>query len=287
MHNLGIRREKTIKIMKFGNHCIRWGERTYIMGILNITPDSFSDGGDYLSVECAVRRAKEMIAEGADIIDIGGESSRPGHERISQEEELRRVIPVIQRLSKETGAILSLDTIRADVAEEGIKAGIHILNDIWALQEDPKMAAVAAEYKIPVILMHNQSGNLYENDILSEMIGFFRKSIDIAVNAGISENMLILDPGIGFGKTPYQNVEVMSRLAEIKSLGFPLLLAASRKSTLGQILDLPPKDRMEGTLATTVLGIAQGVDIVRVHDVRENLRAAKVADVLVRGNTFG
>jgi len=287
MQKYGIRRERIIKTIHFGDHVINCGERTFIMGILNVTPDSFSDGGDFFSVENAVSRAKEMIAEGADIIDIGGESSRPGHQRITQDEELKRVIPVIQKLSEETEAILSLDTIRAEVAEEGIKAGIHILNDIWGLQQDPGMAFIAAKYKTPVILMHNKIGNDYENDIVEEIIAFFKKSIDIALNAGISENMLILDPGIGFGKTPHQNVEVMTRLDEIKKLGFPLLLAASRKSTLGLILDLPPKERVEGTLTTTVLGIAQGVDIVRVHDIKENLRAAKVADVLIRGNTFG
>ena len=245
MQKRGIKRERIIKTIKFGDHVINCGERTFIMGILNVTPDSFSDGGDFNSVENAVSHAKEMIAEGADIIDIGGESSRPGHQRITQEEELKRVIPVIRRLSEETEGILSLDTIRAEVAEEGIKAGIHILNDIWALQQDREMAFVAAKYRTPVILMHNKSESVYENDIVEEIIGFFNKSIDIALNAGIAENMLILDPGIGFGKTPHQNVEIMGRLDEIKKLGFPLLLAASRKSTLGLILDLPPKERVE------------------------------------------
>ncbi len=287
MHSQGIRLNRIESKMKFGNHSITWGERTYIMGILNVTPDSFSDGGDFFSVDQAVAHAKEMIAEGADIIDIGGESSRPGHQKISLEEELERVIPVIERLSNETNAILSLDTVRSEVAYRGIEAGVHILNDIWGLQKDGEMACIASKYRVPVIIMHNQHGTNYQDDIICELISFFRKSIGIAVNAGIPENMLILDPGIGFGKTPEQNVEVMSRLNEIKSLGFPILLAASRKSTLGLILDLPPKERMEGTLATTVLGIVQGVDMVRVHDVKENLRAARVADVLVRGNSFG
>jgi len=287
MHSQGIRLHRIESTMKFGNHSITWGKRTYIMGILNVTPDSFSDGGDFFSVDQAVAHAKEMIAEGADIIDIGGESSRPGHQKISLEEELKRVIPVIERLSNETNAILSLDTVRAEVAYRGIEAGVHILNDIWGLQQDSEMACIASKYSVPVIIMHNQHGTNYQDDIICDMISFFRKSIAIAVNAGIPENMLILDPGIGFGKTPEQNVEVMSRLNEIKSLGFPILLAASRKSTLGLILDLPPKERVEGTLATTVLGIVQGVDMVRVHDVKENLRAAKVADVLVRGNSFG
>lgn len=287
MQNQGIRLNRIESTMKFGNHNINWGTRTYIMGILNVTPDSFSDGGDFFSVDKAFAHAKEMLAEGADIIDIGGESSRPGHQKISLEEELKRVIPVIEKLAHETNAIISLDTVRSEVASQGIQAGAHILNDIWGLQQDKEMACIASKYRVPVIIMHNQQGTIYQDDIISEMISFFRRSIGIAANAGIPENMLILDPGIGFGKTPEQNVEVMSRLNEIKSLGFPLLLAASRKSTLGLILDLPPKERLEGTLATTVLGIVQGVDMVRVHDVKENLRAAKVADVLVRGNSFG
>lgn len=287
MDNRGIRLDRVGSTMHFGNHSIKWGERTYIMGILNVTPDSFSDGGDFLSVDQAVAHAKEMITEGADIIDIGGESSRPGHEKITQDEEMKRVIPVIERLSLETDVILSLDTIRAEVADRGIRAGVDILNDIWGLQQDAEMARIASKHKVPVIIMHNQKGTQYQNDIILDMMEFFHQSIRIATQAGIPENMLILDPGIGFGKTPVQNIEVMSRLNEIKSLGFPLLLATSRKSTLGLILDLPPKDRVEGTLATTVLGIVQGVDMVRVHDVKENLRAAKVADVLVRGNSFG
>ncbi|WP_035794318.1 dihydropteroate synthase [Clostridium algidicarnis] len=274
--------EKEIKDIKFLDKNIKLGERTYIMGILNVTPDSFSDGGDFIDIHNAVNHAKEMIELGVDIIDVGGESSRPGHKSITKEEELKRVIPVIKRLSAETDAIISLDTIRSEVAEEAIKEGAHIINDIWGLQKDPNMAKVAAKYKIPVIIMHNQNGTYY-NNIIEDIKGFFKRSVAIAKEAGISEDMIILDPGIGFGKTTEQNIMVMSKLDEIKSLGYPLLLGTSRKSMLGKILDLPPKERVEGTLATTILGIVQGVDIVRVHDVQENLRAAKVADVIIRG----
>ncbi len=269
------------------NKSFDFGKKTYIMGILNITPDSFSDGGEFISIDNAISHAKEMLSEGADIIDIGGESSRPGHTRINTEEELRRVIPVIKRLREETNAVISLDTIRAEVAEEGIKNGVSILNDIWGLQGDPEMANVTAKYNVPIIVMHNQDGTEYKKDIILEMKDFFMKSIEIAKKAGIKKENIILDPGIGFGKTAEQNIEVMGRLKEFNDLGYPILLGTSRKSTIGKILDLPPKERVEGTIATTVLGIAHGVDIVRVHDVKENLRAAKVADAIVRGNFNG
>ena len=257
------------------------------MGIVNITPDSFSDGGDFFSVEKAVDHAKEMIEQGADIIDIGGESSRPGHTRISTEEELERVMPVIERIINETDAIVSLDTIRPEVAEEGLKCGVHIINDIWGLQEDPGMAEIVAKYDVPVILMHNKHGTHYEEDIIEEMIRFFKKSIEIALNAGIGEDKIVLDPGIGFGKVFEQNILVLKRLNELNKLGYPILLGTSRKSSLGKILGVPPKERLEGTLATTAIGIMQGADIIRVHDVKENLKAARVADAIVRGISNG
>lgn len=271
------------KRMRFSGRELVFGERTLIMGILNLTPDSFSDGGDFISADKAVEHAKKMIAEGADIIDIGGESSRPGHVRIDAEEETRRVLPVIKRLREETDAILSLDTIRAEVAEEGIKNGIHIVNDIWGFQEDERLAGIAAKYETPVVLMHNQNGVDYQGDIIEEVIRFLKESVRIALEAGVSDDKIILDPGIGFGKTAEQNIAVMSRLKEIRALGYPVLLGTSRKSMIGHILGLPPKERGEGTVATTVLGIAQGVDIVRVHDVLENSRAAKVTDAIIRG----
>jgi dihydropteroate synthase len=259
-----------------------WGGRTYIMGILNVTPDSFSDGGENLTVDRAVARAKEMIMQGADIIDIGGESSRPGHTRITPEEESSRVLPVIQRLAAETDAVLSLDTTRPEIAEAGIKAGIHIINDIWGLQGQGDMAEIAARYRTPVIIMHNHVGTVYEGDMIDSIIRFLERSVSIARKAGIAEDKIILDPGLGFGKTPDQNEVLMRHLDRIKSCGFPVLLGASRKSMIGRILDLPPGERMEGTLATTVMGIMQGIDIVRVHDVLENFRAARVTDAIMR-----
>lgn len=281
--------KKDIKIvpekrtMKFLGRELEFGERTLIMGILNVTPDSFSDGGDYSSVDIAVEHAKEMLRDGADIIDIGGESSRPGHTRISTEEELRRVIPVIKRLREETDAIMSLDTIRAEVAEEAIKNGVHIINDIWGFQEDKKLADVAAKYKTPVILMHNHVGNEYDCDIVEEVKKFLMESVKIAKSAGVKDDMIILDPGLGgFGKTVEHNFELMSRLRELKDLGYPVLIGTSRKSIIARVLAVPPKDRDIGTAATTALGIAQGMDIVRVHNVLANVHAAKVTDAIIR-----
>ncbi|MGD9569329.1 MAG: dihydropteroate synthase [Sedimentibacter sp.] len=269
--------------MKFLGRELTFGEKTLIMGILNVTPDSFSDGGDYAAVDIAVEHAKEMLRDGADIIDIGGESSRPGHVRIDAEEELRRVLPVIKKLKEETNAILSLDTIRSEVAEEAIKNGVHIINDIWGFQEDKKLADVAAKYGTPVILMHNHIGCDYEGDIVDEIKKFLLESVRIAKAAGVRDDLIILDPGLGgFGKTVEQNLIIMSRLKEIKDLGYPVLLGTSRKSLISEILHVPPKDRDIGTAATTVLGIVQGMDIVRVHNVLANVHAAKVTDAIIR-----
>ena len=287
MDTVDVRLTLQKKKMSFLDQDLEFGGRTLIMGILNLTPDSFSDGGDFVSVDRAIEHAKEMLRDGADIIDIGGESSRPGHVRITAEEELKRVIPVIKRLKEETNAILSLDTIRSEVAEEAIKNGIHMINDIWGFQEDKGLAAVAAKYGTPVVLMHNQNGTEYAGDLIGEIKQFLMESVRIAGEAGVQDDRIILDPGLGFGKTPEQNMVVMSRLGEIKSLGYPVLLGASRKSMIGKILGVPPKERDEGTVATTVLGIVQGVDIVRVHNVLANARAAKVTDAIVRGRING
>ncbi|AZR73420.1 dihydropteroate synthase [Anoxybacter fermentans] len=259
-----------------------FGKRTYIMGILNVTPDSFSDGGEYFEISKAVKHAKEMVKEGADIIDVGGESTRPGAIEISAEEELSRVLPVIKELVKEIDVPISVDTYKSKVAEEVLKLGAHIINDVWGLQRDKNMANVVARYNVPVIIMHNQRGTEYKKDIIESIKDFLKESIRIAKEAGIKDENIIIDPGIGFGKTPEQNMEVMRRLSELKELGYPLLLGTSRKSMIGKILDLPPKERVEGTIATTVMGILQGVDIVRVHDVKENLRAARVVDAIFR-----
>lgn len=265
------------------NKKIELGKRTLIMGILNVTTDSFSDGGDYADIEKAVARAKEMAAEGADIIDIGGMSTRPGHEDISIELEMERVIPVIKRISAELDTIISIDTYRYEVAERALENGADIINDVWGLQYDKgEMAAVAAKYDVPVIVMHNQNGTHYEKDIMVSMREFFEKSFKIAEENGLSKDKIVIDPGIGFGKDMEQNLEVLHRMGEIRDIA-PILLGTSRKRFIGALLNgLPPKERAEGTVATTVAGIERGADIVRVHDVLENKRAALVADAIIR-----
>lgn len=283
MERKDIRIKSEKKTMKFLGRELAFGEKTLIMGILNVTPDSFSDGGDHNSVDAAVEHAKQMLRDGADIIDIGGESSRPGHVRIGAEEELRRIIPVIRRLKEETNVIMSLDTIRSEVAEEAIKNGVHIINDIWGFQEDKKLAHVAAKYGTPVVLMHNHVGTEYEGDIVDEIKKFLMESVRIAKAAGVKDEHIILDPGLGgFGKTVEQNLQIMSRLNEFKDLGYPVLIGTSRKNMIAKILDVPPKDRDIGTAATTVLSIVQGMDIVRVHNVLANVHAAKVTDAIIR-----
>ena len=264
-----------------------YGKRTYIMGILNVTPDSFSDGGDFNSVEKALKHAKEMVAEGADMVDIGGESTRPGHtyvdsEEVDSEEEIRRVVPVIKALREELSVPMSIDTYKADVAEEALKLGVEMVNDVWGLRRDENMANVVAKYDAEVCIMHNQDGTEYDKDIMESIKDFLNESIKIALDAGVKKEKIVLDPGIGFGKTFEQSLEVLRRLGELRDLGYPILLGTSRKSVIGNVLHLEPKDRVEGTVATTVLGVRDGVDIVRVHDITENLRAAKMADAIYR-----
>ena len=267
----------------FQDYTLTLGERTYVMGILNATPDSFSDGGRFNEVEAGVKHAKQMVAEGADIIDVGGESTRPGAAEVTLEDELSRVVPLIQAIRENVNVPISIDTYKAKVAEAALAAGANIVNDVWGLQREPEIAKVAARAGAPVIAMHNQKGHEYSEDIIASMIKFFKKSIQIALDAGVPKEHIILDPGIGFGKTPVQNVIVMGRLQELHVLGYPILLGTSRKSMIGKILDLPSDERVEGTLATNVLGVLAGMEIVRVHDVKENLRAVKVADAIVRG----
>lgn len=281
MRNIAYRLNRKINV-KCGDYELNLGTKTYVMGILNITPDSFSDGGNFFELENAIKHAKEMIEEGADIIDVGGESTRPGSEEVSAEDELERVLPVVKRLAKEVKAPISVDTYKAIVADKVLEAGAHIINDIWGLQKDPDMANVVAKYNVPVVIMHNQIGTEYKNDIMEEICRFLRKSIDIALKAGIKPENIILDPGIGFGKTSEQNMEVMARLGELNDLGYPILLGTSRKSMIGKILDLPSEERVEGTIATSVMGVIQASDIVRVHDIKENVRAIKVTDAIVR-----
>ncbi len=278
-----------------------WGSRTFIMGILNVTPDSFSGDGLLQQDEVipfAIEQARRFVAAGADIIDIGGESTRPGAAQVSEAEELERVIPVVQALANEDiAAVLSVDTYKATVAQAALSAGAHWINDVWGLRADPKMAEVAAQNASPVILMHNRSkpgnaelqsrlGGRYVGvdyqDLISDVCRELLESVALALAAGVKDENIILDPGIGFGKTVDQNLELLNRLDEIRALGFPLLLGPSRKSFIGYTLNLPPDQRAEGTAAAVAVGIARGADIIRVHDVEMMARVARMTDAIVR-----
>ena len=287
--------------LQVGNDTFEWGSKTYVMGILNITPDSFSGDGILTkddAVQAAVAQATEFLAYGADILDVGGESTRPGSEPVNAEEESERVVPVIEAIVHEfPDAIISIDSYKARVAEAAFRAGAQILNDVWGLRADPELASVAAAFRIPVILMHNRSnpasvevraqlgnayiGAMYEN-LLEDVKRELLYSVELALKAGIEESRIILDPGIGFGKTREHNLELINRLDEIRALGFPVLLGTSRKSFIGFTLDLPADQRVEGTAATVAVGIARGADIIRVHDVKEISRVAKMTDAIVR-----
>lgn len=258
------------------------GERTLVMGILNVTPDSFSDGGRYNNIENAIYQAERMIAEGVDILDIGGESTRPNYSGVSAEEEWRRLEPTLKTLLEHVTVPVSIDTCKASVAAKALEAGAHMINDIWGLQKDPDMAKVVGDYGVPVVIMHNQDGTAYHH-LMGDIFAFLDKSIELAETHGLLGDQIIVDPGIGFGKTTEQNLEVMARLAEFKTLGHPVLLGTSRKSMIGNTLNLEVNERLEGTIATSVLGVVSGVDIIRVHDVRANSRAIKMADTIVRG----
>jgi dihydropteroate synthase len=245
---------------------------------LNVTPDSFSDGGRFLDIDAALAHARLMIAEGAGMIDIGGQSTRPGYEEISEEEEFSRTVPIIAALAREAGVPLSIDSYKPNIARAALEAGAHLLNDIHGLQRDPAMAALAAEYKCPIVVMHNDSAFAESpGDTMEKIASFFERSLEIAASAGIEKANLILDPGIGFAKTREQSLEILARLAELQAFGCPLLVGASRKSVIGLTLDLPASERLEGTLATTALAVWHGVDMIRVHDVQPNLRTALMA----------
>jgi len=287
-----------------GQHTLHWGKRTYLIGILNITPDSFSGDGvlssssqptDYLPG--VLEQARRFVAAGADILDVGGESTRPGSQPVSVDKELERVIPVVQAIAKELNVLISIDTYKSSVAETALQAGASIVNDVWGLRADPQLAEVAVRQAAPVILMHNRSswvhaeikerlggryiGMDYENllgDIQRELL----ESVAIARAAGIPEEHIILDPGIGFGKTVEQNLELVDRLDEIRALGYPVLLGPSRKSFIGYTLNLPPDQRLEGTAAAVAIGIARGADIVRVHDVEFMSRVVRMSDAITR-----
>lgn len=272
--------------MKIGNKEFYLGKQTYIMGILNVTPDSFSDGGKFNNIEAAIKHAKKMVEDGADIIDIGGESTRPGYEKISDEEEIKRIVPVIQSIKRELDIPISIDTYKGIVAEKAVEAGADLINDIWGFKKDPDIAKVAAKYNVACCLMHNRESDVY-NNIIEDMMEDLRESIDIALKAGVRKENIILDPGIGFAKTYEGNLTVMKRLEEFRELGYPLILATSRKRMIGTALDLPVNERVEGTVATTVIGAMKGYDFVRVHDVKENKRAAVMTDAIVRGEYLG
>ena len=258
------------------------GVRTLVMGVLNYTPDSFSDGGKWNNVDVALKHMEEMVADGADIIDIGAESSRPGFTPISAAEEIARLETILPRLVAACPVPISVDTYKAETAEYAMSTGAHIMNDIWGLQYAPepgKMAAVAAKYGVPVVVMHNQEGTEYD-DIIEDMKRFFIRSAIIADQAGMSQDQIITDPGIGFGKDFDQNVYVMKHLQELTALPYPMLLGTSRKGFIGKILDLPVTERMEGTGTTCVAGVLAGCTIVRVHDVKPIVRMCKMADAL-------
>lgn len=272
---------KPLSSTRCGNMEFRWGERTYVMGIVNVDPDSFSGDGLH-NADDAIAQAKRFVSEGADIIDVGGESTRPNASPISVEEELKRVMPVIERLAAELTVPVSIDTYKSEVARRAIATGARMVNDVWELKRDPKIAHVAAEAGVPLVISQNQRNSKF-HDFFPELIASLKKSIQVALDAGVDWNNIIIDPGVGFGKTAEQNVEIVRRLAELKVLGRPILLGTSRKSFIGHVLDLPVDQRLEGTAATVAIGIANGADIVRVHDVTQMVRVVRMSDAIVRG----
>jgi len=279
---------KPVLTTRCGNTEFRWGERTYIMGVCNLSPDSFSGDGLGDDIEATLAQARRMVAEGADIIDIGGESTRPGTEPLSSEDiddELRLVIPAIERLASELPVPLSIDTYKARVAVRAVKAGASMINDIWGLKRDPGIAQVAAEAGVPIILMANQRDAPPRVGIMAKVISDLETSINLAVKAGVARENIIIDPGVGFGKSLEQNLEIINRLAELKQLGMPILLGTSRKTMIGQVLDLPPDQRVEGTSATIAIGIANGADMVRVHDVMQMVHVCRMSDSIIRRGT--
>ena len=277
-----------------GKSVFYWGKRTYIMGIINLSPDSFSGDG-VADIEAAVAKAERLATEGADIIDIGGESTRPGSTPLPVDEELNRVMPVLEKLTHEMSVPLSVDTYKLEVAHHALDAGASMINDIWGLKKEPRLAELAAQRRVPIVLMSNQRGSPPCHDIISEVISDLQRAIEQALSMGILWENIIIDPGIGFGKTQEQNLEILRKLEELKTLGKPILLGSSRKSVIGWVLDLtpeqrlegtpfvPPADqRLEGTAATLAIGIAKGVDIARVHDVKQMARVCRMSDAIVR-----
>jgi dihydropteroate synthase len=271
----------------------RWGERTYVMGVLNVTPDSFSGDGVGDDIKAALAQARRLADEGADIIDVGGESTRPGSAPVSADEEMRRVIPVIERLASEISVPISIDSYKSEVARRALEAGAVMINDQWGLKQDPKLAELAAERGVPLILMSNQrdkggyDAKLERDtadyaDVMAEITSSLKRSIELAINLGVPQENIIIDPGIGFGKSWQQELEIIQRLGELRELGRPILVGPSRKSLIGKVLDLPVDDRVEGTAAVVVIAIANGADMVRVHDVRQIARVCRMSDAIIR-----
>lgn len=270
------------KQIKAGEYTLSLEKRTLVMGILNVTPDSFSDGGKYQRLDQALIHAEKLVNDGADILDIGGESTRPGHIPVSVDEELRRTIPVIEALVKRLDCPISIDTSKSEVAKAAVEAGASIINDIWGAKKDPQIAKVAAQYQLPIILMHNRTDTNYHSlmeDIQEDLLA----SVQIAMRQGVKKEDIILDPGICFAKDLEQNLTVMRNLEQIVALGYPVLLGTSRKSMIGKVLDLPVDQRLEGTAATVALGIAKGCQLIRVHDVKEMVRVARMMDAMLYG----
>ena len=281
----------TLAPTRAGPLTFTWGSRTYVMAIVNATPDSFSGDGVLAGgpsahpIDLAVAAARRAVDEGADLIDVGGESTRPGHLAVDAAEEAARVVPVVAAIHDELpGVAISVDTTKAAVAEMALDAGASLVNDVWGVAAEEAMLRLVAERGVPIVLMHNRAAARYA-DLLAEILDDLRRALDRALAAGIAWDDLIVDPGFGFGKTAAHNLALMRDLGRLRELGRPVLLGTSRKSTLGRVLDLPPSERVEATVATTALAIAAGVDIVRVHDVRANVRAARMADAIVRGWT--
>jgi len=275
---------------KCGRAEFRWGEKTYVMGIVNLSPDSFSGDGIGGDLKRTVEQAQRMVAEGADIIDVGGESTRPGTKPLSiedVEDELRLVVPAIERLAKEISVPISVDTYKSKVARPALEAGASMINDIWGLKQDPSLARLAAEKGVPIILMANERDAPPQAGIVAKVLADLKNGIKIALKAGVPPQNIIIDPGCGFGKTLEQNLELVNRLAELKALGKPILLGTSRKSMIGLVLDQPADKRLEGNLAVTAIGIANGADIVRVHDVKETALVCRMSDAIIRRGKIG
>lgn len=266
--------------MKIGNREFDVNGKCHIMGILNVTPDSFSDGGKWNNVDVALRHAEDMIRDGADIIDVGGESTRPGHTVISDEEEISRVVPVIEMIKDNFDVPVSIDTYKSNVCEAALKAGADLVNDIWGFKHDYRVAELTAQYGASCCLMHNRDNNDYD-DFMTDFMSDMKECISIADRAGVSRDKIILDPGVGFGKNLQQNLQVTNHVDQLVKLGFPVLLGTSRKSMIGLTLDLPVDQRLEGTLATTVIGIMRGCSFVRVHDVKENRRIIDMSEAIL------